>query len=273
MSDHLSPALLNSLADGELMPDQRATVDEHLAECRSCTSSALFQSLLKSATAKAGQRYNPPTQLLERLALRAEDENAPSKSAPFRITLWPARRLAFAGWVAAFALLLVFGSIAFVQRNSYRAAIVSTRYAGLVTEACDQHVATLASNLAPQVISSDRHTVKPWFQGKIPFSFNLPENLPGDTRLEGANLTYLGNQPAALLLYSIGKHRVSVFVRQRAGTGIPEGFSQEHAGFHVIGFNTDELEAVAVSDVDPSRLSNLVGMIEQSQARVGRSMK
>jgi anti-sigma factor RsiW len=248
-------------------------VDAHLAECLSCTSSALFQSLLKSATAKAGHRYSPPTQLLERLALRAQEENAPSKSAPLRVTLRPTRGPAFAGWAAAFTLLLVFGSIAFVQWNSYRAAIVSSRYAGLLTEACDQHVATLASNLGPQVVSSDRHTVKPWFQGKIPFSFNLPENLPDDTKLEGANLTYLGNQPAALLLYSIGKHRASVFVRQRTSTGIPGGFSQEHAGFHVIGFSTDELEAVAVSDVDPNRLSNLVGMIEQSQTRASQSTK
>ncbi len=273
MSDHLSPALLNSLADGELTPDQRASVDEHLAECRSCTSNALFQSLLKSATTKAGQRYNPPQQLLERLALRVQDENAPSRSAPFRITPWPTRGLAFAGCVIAFALLLVIGSMALIQRNSYRAAIESSRYAGLVTEACDQHIATLASNLAPQVISSDRHTVKPWFQGKIPFSFSLPENLPDDTKLEGANLTYLGNQPAALLLYSIGKHRVSVFVLQKTGTGIPDGFSREHEGFHVIGFSTDELEAVAVSDVDPIRLSALVGMIEQSQTHAGQSTK
>jgi anti-sigma factor RsiW len=273
MSDHLSPALLNSLADGELTPDQRATVDEHLAECRSCTSSALFQSLLKSATAKAGQRYKPPSQLLGRLALQAQEENAPSKSPRSPITLWPARGTAFAGWVAAFALLLVFGSIVFLQRNSYRTEVASSKYAELVTEACDQHVATLASNLAPQVISSDRHTVKPWFQGKLPFSFNLPENLPDDTKLEGANLTYFGNQPAALLLYSIGKHRVSVFVRQRTGFGIPDGFSVVHAGFHVIGFSTDDLEAVAVSDVDPNRLSNLVGMIEQCQTRASQSMK
>lgn len=273
MSDHLSPVLLNGLADGELTPDQRATVDEHLAECRSCTSSALFQSLLKTATAKAGQRYMPPPQLLERLALGVQKENAPSRSAPVRVRLWPAGGLAFAGWVAAFALLLVFGSVAFVQRNSYRTAAAQSRYAGLVTEACDQHVATLASNLEPQVISSDRHTVKPWFQGKLPFSFNLPENLPDDTKLEGANLTYFGNQPAALLLYSIGRHRVSVFVRQRTGAAIPAGFSQEHAGFHVIGFSTDELEAVAVSDVDPNRLSILVYMIEKSQTRATQSIE
>jgi anti-sigma factor RsiW len=56
MSDHLSPSILNGLADGELSADQLAVANEHLAACPACTSNALYQSLLKSATAKAGQR-------------------------------------------------------------------------------------------------------------------------------------------------------------------------------------------------------------------------
>jgi anti-sigma factor RsiW len=175
------------------------------------------------------------------------------------------RVFGFAGWATSCALLLVFASIFVFQRDSRRIAIASSEYAGLVTEICDQHVATLAANLPPQVLSSDRHTVKPWFQGKIPFSFNLPENLPSDTKLEGANLTYLHNQPAALLLYSIGKHRVSVFVRQKTTAALSNGLLTEHAGFYVARFGTDDLDVVAVSDVDPARLSSLVSLIEQVQ--------
>ena len=67
MTDHLSPSMLNGLADGELSADQLAVANEHLAGCPACTSNALYQSLLKSATAKAGQRYTPPPQLQERL--------------------------------------------------------------------------------------------------------------------------------------------------------------------------------------------------------------
>ena len=93
--------------------------------------------------------------------------------------------------------------------------MAAVEHAALMTEVSDQHIATLAANLPPQVLSSDRHTVKPWFQGKIPFSFNLPEGLPADTKLEGANLVYLHNRPVAQLLYDIGRHRVSVFVQQR----------------------------------------------------------
>jgi anti-sigma factor RsiW len=165
-------------------------------------------------------------------------------------------------WAAAVALLLVCVSLFMIGRNAPRN---SADFAGLVTEACDQHIAALAATSPPEVISSDRHTVKPWFQGKIPFSFNLPQNLPADTMLDGANLAYLHNQPTAQLLYSIGKHRVSVFVQQRDSATAEKNLSADHSGFHVTGFRTNDLEVVAVSDVDPARLSDLVSRIEQVQ--------
>ena len=90
------------------------------------------------------------------------------------------------------------------QRHTRKVEIASAEHAALVTEVFDQHIAMLAGNLPPQVVSTDRHTVKPWFQGKIPFSFNLPENLPGDTTLDGANLTYLTTSPLPSCFTALG---------------------------------------------------------------------
>jgi len=271
MSDHLSQELLCALADGELSANQLAGANEHLAQCPSCTASALHQSLLKSATVRAGQRYALPSQLQTRLAHLARQDDASIQLSPSRRAQRPLSGFGFAGWATAFVLLLILGGVVVLQRNSERQAIASSEFAGIVTEACDQHVATLAANLPPQVLSSDRHTVKPWFQGKIPFSFNLPETLPGDTKLEGANMTYLHGQPAALLLYSIGKHRVSVFVQARTNTKTSDRRSADRAGFHVDEFSTNDLQVVAVSDVDQARLSNLVSILEQAQADVPAS--
>jgi len=269
MTDHLSNAILNALADGELSGDQLASTNQHLAECPACTSKALYQSLLKSATAKAGQRYAPSPQLQERLASLASERNSQlRKSGARKVPMSPlpsTSRLGLLGWAAAAVFLIVSVSLLFVQRATQRAETLSAEHAALVTEVFDQHVATLANNQSLQVISTDRHTVKPWFQGRIPFSFNLPQGLPGDTTLDGANLTYLDDKPVAQLLYSIGKHRVSVFLRQRSGNAEANELLAERSGFHVIGFNTDELEVVAVSDVDTARLSGLVREIEQAQ--------
>ena len=67
MTEHISQADLNALADGELSPDQLAFVNDHLAACPACTSAALVQTLLKANIAKAGQRYTMPAGLEERL--------------------------------------------------------------------------------------------------------------------------------------------------------------------------------------------------------------
>jgi anti-sigma factor RsiW len=272
MSAHLSPGVLNSLADDELSAEQLAAAQQHLNTCPACTSRALAQTLLKQGIAKSGRRYAPPHDLAERLkrfaALEAQQTDASSPRAGSKPESQSTRGIAFTGWAVAAVLLLV--SLFLAQRGIQNSGAASAESAALVTEVCDLHVSALAATAPPQVVSTDRHTVKPWFQGKIPFSFNLPQDLPDDTKLEGANLTYLRNQPVAQLLYSIGPHRVSVFVRQKSGAAAPRQLRVEHSGFHISGFITDDLEVVAVSDVDPARLSDLVGIIEQAQTNVHR---
>jgi anti-sigma factor RsiW len=265
MSDHLSPLALNALADGELDGESLAQANEHLAGCSLCTTGALHQSLLKSATARAGQRYTPPPHLQERLMHLAAAESSQAERPELRSQVRSSgSRWGTLGWATAAVLLLLFGTALIVQRNLRKAEVASVEHTALVSEVFDQHVATLAGSLPPQVVSTDRHTVKPWFQGKIPFSFNLPENLPKDTTLDGANLAYMRNQPVAQLLYSIGKHRVSVFVSERPSSGAGDSLV-DHSGFHVMDFSAGDLEMVAISDVDPARLAELAGAIRRAQ--------
>ena len=138
----------------------------------------------------------------------------------------------------------------------------------LSAELLDQHLATLSSGATPQVISTDRHTVKPWFQGRLPFSFNLPdlEALPPDTTLKGADLTYFNGQPAALLLFTIHKHEVSVFLIQRATATILTALPKTRAGFTIHSATTSDLCIIAVSDVNPADLDLLVASLVQTQS-------
>jgi anti-sigma factor RsiW len=147
---------------------------------------------------------------------------------------------------------------AFVARD---ASLRGAQQAALVNEAVDEHIAAMAAG-GPEVVSSDRHTVKPWFQGKLPFNFNLPQDLPAEMTLDGANLVQVEGQPAAQLLFSIGKHRASVFVSRKMG---PAADNAERNGFHIEGWRTRELDMVAVSDADPARLRELVRAMEAAQ--------
>jgi anti-sigma factor RsiW len=272
MTDHLSSATLNALVDQELSAEQAAAAKEHLDRCSACTSTALNQALLKTAVAKAGQRYTASTHLQERLRrLSAGYTQTPlstSKPPHSRSAWW----IVSSTLAAAAVLLIVAASWMVVQRQTQQSQISFLQRAALVNEVLDQHIATLAANQPPQVISSDRHTVKPWFQGKLPFSFNLPDNLPDDTKLDGANLIYLHNRPAAQLLYSVGRHRVSVLIAQKQDAQRQDALTPgpphaERSGFHVTGFATNDLEVIAISDVDPARLAALVHAIEQAQTR------
>jgi anti-sigma factor RsiW len=253
MTEHLSPPVLSALADGELSNDQLAGAQQHLADCPTCTTDALNQSLLKSATAKAGMRYTPPSTLHNRLTAFKRPK--------------PVRGYWSPGWVVAAVMLVVFTSLALMQQIQRRNEVASIEKNAQVAEVFDQHLATLAGNAPPQVISSDRHTVKPWFQGKLPFSFTLPEKLPNDTTLDGANLTYLHGHPVAQLLYGIGKHRVSVFVRERQGTLRGSELTTARSGYQVMEFTTNDLEVFAISDVDAARLAELVNVIRKAQTR------
>lgn len=246
MSEHLSPAILSAVADGELEGAELARANEHLAGCLQCSSQCLSFGLLKSRVAKA-HRYEPSPEFQARIRQAATGTS----------TAWPR----WYSYGAVAAALLVCAALVLMQTTSRRQA----EAAALVNEVADQHIATLAANVPPQVISSDRHTVKPWFQGKLSFSFNLPQNLPADTTLDGANLTYLHGRPAAQLLYSIGKHRVSVFLQQAGDASGGSAPHADRAGFHVMSFRTSGLEAVAVSDADPARVAELLNLLKAAQ--------
>ena len=269
MTGHLPQSTLTALADGELSPQDLAIAKQHLDSCISCASKALAESMLKTAIRQAGNRYSPPDGLVERMrgVLSANEARLlPTKR--------PANRPAVSthlpwignlGWAAAVVLVLAFGSWQALKNASVRHQDGRSEEAAIIREASDLHIATLAAQVGPEVLSSDRHTVKPWFQGKIPFAFNLPEALPPDTTLLGANLVYMNHQPIAQLIYSVGKHRLSVFLRPRTDNSLSEPVPSAEAGFQVESFCAKDLCAIAVSDVERSRLADLVTTIKQAQ--------
>lgn len=256
MSTHLDPSILGALVDGELSPDQLRAVNEHLAGCQACTAGALSMSMLKQATAQAGQRHAPSPDFVKRLITQDSKRSNP--------TTRPSRRV-IAEWAIAAGLVLA--SVVYITTRQITRHRMIAAYANsaLVSETMDQHIATLASTEPLAVLSSDKHTVKPWFQGKLPFSFNLPETLPPDTVLDGANLTYIHDRPAAQLLYRIHKHRVSIFVSSANGESGALQFTADKAGFHVESTTAGGLEIVAVSDVNPAELSALARAFQQAQ--------
>ena len=109
------------------------------------------------------------------------------------------------------------------------------------------------------VVSEDRHTVKPWFQGRLPFTFALPELGGSNYQLLGGKVTYLQQRPTAELLYQGGRHKISVFIVQDSpGLGPVSGTSS----FHVQHWVAGGLQYYVVSDATEPELSPLVTMLK-----------
>jgi anti-sigma factor RsiW len=188
-------AKLDNCLDGELPEEEMRGFDAHVRNCPSCSADALARVQMKRAIQVAGKRYAPSAEFRKRMQQK--------------IAAKPQRSFGL-GWTlaAAAAVILVVGTLtsAYLGTRSGRDQVFS--------EIADLHVATLASSSPVDVISTDRHTVKPWFQGKIPFAFNLPELQNTEFSLLGARMTYLDQTPGAHLIYDMRKHHISVFVFQ-----------------------------------------------------------
>ena len=258
--NHLAPDKLSAYIDGELPPTEQQGIEQHLASCHACTLRVLSATKLKAATARAGHRFAPPPEALTRLTAQlrsqSQQQSQPQPQPKPTARIYSIRPAAWAALAAAILL-----AVSLLTWRQFR------QPNPLAAELLDQHLATLSSAATPQVISTDRHTVKPWFQGRLPFSFNLPDAsaLPPDTTLKGADLTYLNNQPAALLLFTIHKHEVSVFLTQRATGPSLTALPTTRAGFNLHSATTPDLRIIAVSDVNQAELDNLLTVLVQAQ--------
>jgi anti-sigma factor RsiW len=235
---------LDQYADGELQQAELLKLESHLRSCRSCASEALGRMQMKRSVQKAAAHAH-----IASADLRQKLQK--SFAAPRRITPQWIPRFIFS---AAMGVAVLLAALLLVHNRSSH---------DLATEAIDLHVSTLASANPVDVVSSDRHTVKPWFQGKLPFTFNLPELAGSEFRLIGGRMAYIEQNPAAQLLFGIRKHQISVFIFEDSDTfaqSFGNGTSQR-LDFNVESWSQRGLRYVVVSDgsmADIEALSTLL---------------
>jgi anti-sigma factor RsiW len=236
-------AQLDAYLDGELPAESMRALDAHLRTCAACAADALARVQFKRAVKTAGMRFAP----------RPAFRNLIQK----KIAGKP-RRTWNVGWALATAALAVVVGIlgTYLEKQNLRQQ-------QFYSELADLHVSTLASANPVDVVSSDRHTVKPWFQGKIPFTFNLPELQNTDFTLLGGRVTYLGQVPGAHLIYQIRKHQISVFLfpENLVGLSGASKVSKERT-FNVDTWTQDGLRYVVFGDVAPEDIRILSSLLK-----------
>jgi anti-sigma factor RsiW len=247
---------LDAYFDGELPPEEARTVHEHLRGCPGCAAEGVVRLQQKRAVQSAAQRYMPDP------AFRARIEKTIAARRP---SIWSR------SWIPVFAataaLLIV--AIGVLSLNRSRNAERQSEFQSerqLVSELVDQHVATLASASPVDVVSTDRHTVKPWFAGKIPFTFNLPELQDSPFTLAGGRLSYLNQSPGAELLFRVRQHQISVFIFQERG--LPAARADKSAptalSFEVRSWRRNGLRYFVIGDASPKDLDTLSELLRSA---------
>lgn len=236
--------------DGELPPDEMRIFDTHVRSCSSCAADALARVQMKRSLQSAGKRFTPSAEFRSRM----QRSIAPK----------PRRSGRFA-WMMATAtvalLAIVAASITYRGREQARADQV-------YGEVADLHVAALASSSPVDVVSTDRHTVKPWFQGKIPFAFDLPELQNSEFSLLGGRVTYLDQAAGAHLIYQVRKHEISVLIfREESLRGRLEEDSPvaRKLSFSLETWTQGGLRYFVLGDAAPADIDNLAKLFKTTK--------
>jgi anti-sigma factor RsiW len=239
--------LLAQYLDGELAPAASMELQEHIGVCQRCAAAISELVSLKRGLRAARGHFVPSIEFRRQVQQQISSSSKPSWwQSHFR---W--------SFVPAFVALVLFFSILSLEHF---------RRADSLGEMADLHVIALASANPVDVVSTDRHTVKPWFQGKIPFSFNIPESTGTEFSLIGGRLVYLHQQPGAQLMFAVRQHKISVLIFQQGAANtriVPLGeIHGRHNFFNFETWSAQGLQFAVVGDADAGEIRKLAQLIK-----------
>lgn len=243
--------LIEAYLDGELGPGQSAEVREHLENCASCTEVYRRLKQLQTDIRAQAPYYQAPDHLRERV--RAALHNASERDAVrTRALPW--------NWMAiAASILLVLSlawSLALLRSRS------STR--DLVAQAIlSSHVRSLIGTHLLDVPSSDQHTVKPWFNGKLDFSPNVKDFAAQGFRLLGGRIEYVENRPIAALVYQRRQHVINLFTWPTSSADESGKLELNRNGYHLLHWTKGGMTYWAVSDLNEGELEQFARLYNQ----------
>ncbi|MEI9999517.1 MAG: anti-sigma factor [Verrucomicrobiota bacterium] len=248
---------IDPYVDGELELAASLELEAHLAGCEACQRQVEQRRALATLVREEAPRFAAPPFLATRIRaqLRAQNpaldsppaaENAPRL--PWWLGAWIYPALGVAVAVVALALVITF--------------LVPRQPTEMAREAIADHVRSLQVSHLLDVASTDQHTVKPWFAGKLDFAPQVIDLGPSGYPLIGGRLDVLCDRPVAAIIYQRRKHYINLFIWP-AGHEPVGTLAYEAKGYHVLGWTKSGMNYLAVSELGVKELRDFTGMIRE----------
>jgi anti-sigma factor RsiW len=230
--------LLHALIDGELDAGNTRAVEDHVAGCPRCAAQLVAYREMSKMIAGADVRYKAPLELRRRIeAALPQPAHVPNRRAVLR-------GFAMGSAVSAIAAT---GLVAIVLRGDDEARIQS--------EVVSAHLRSLQAGHLTDVISTDQHTVKPWFNGKLDVAPPVIDLTAQGFTLIGGRLDYVDARPIGAIVYRRRAHVINLFVAQTANTEHHAAKTETLQGFNIRRWSERGLNYWAVSDLAADELA------------------
>ncbi len=243
-----SELLIHAFADGELDLVKSIEFEAHLQGCPSCARAQEEIRRLRSFVKDTSLRFTPAASFERRLRSIVRREG---KEKPATQTWW---RWSMAAASLVVVLLAVWVVVVILNRPSSDALIAQ--------EVVSSHVRSLMAQHLMDVPSSDQHTVKPWFDGKLDFSPPVRDLGEQGFELKGGRLDYIDNRPVAALVYQRRQHLINVFVWPANSNSKSAAQASVRQGYNLIRWTNSGMEGWAISDLNLAELQEFVQLLQ-----------
>lgn len=235
--------LLNALIDGELDAGHAREVERHIAGCARCSAAVAAYRQMSEAVAAADLRYTAPPRLRQRI------EAALPKAPASNVQPMPTRRGVLRGFAlgSAVSAIAATGLVAVIVREDELQRVQS--------EIVSAHLRSLQAGHLTDVVSTDQHTVKPWFNGKLDVSPPVIDLTAQGFTLIGGRLDYVDARAIGAVVYKRRAHIINLFVAQTSNTEHRAAKIETLQGFNIRCWRDRGLNYWAISDLGADELS------------------
>jgi len=289
--------LLPAYLDGELGLESALEIERHLEQCADCARERAALAALSTALGDPALRFTVPQALRRRVGAALADEAAAGATAPAaaspatggdavagtaaaargralaaraprpRQRWWLIGGAGIAGWAVAGAALAMLALVTLSRGPSLPRAGGDTLSGGgaetavIAREVLTSHLRSLMPGHLMDVVSTDQHTVKPWFNGRVDFSPPVSDFAADGFSLVGGRLDYLDGRAVAALVYGRRKHIVNVFVWPASDGSESAVLSTAHDGYNLMHWRRGGMTYWIVSDLNAQEMGDFARLL------------